>query len=161
MFKDGLLKGKRILVTGGGTGLGKEMATHYASLGADIVICGRRLNVLEETADEIKSNLEKGIAVLRNGDKTPKWVKVDIDKGELILNPTKKFKHLNLSIISIDADGNKIKNDIKGKINKRSAERFAKQIEIKEQTKFVSLTEQVGVEANIQDDYGSDIINRL
>jgi NAD(P)-dependent dehydrogenase (short-subunit alcohol dehydrogenase family) len=55
MFKDGLLKGKRILVTGGGTGLGKEMATHYASLGADIVICGRRLNVLEETADEIKS----------------------------------------------------------------------------------------------------------
>ena len=55
MFKEGLLKGKRILVTGGGTGLGKEMATHYASLGADIVICGRRLNVLEETADEIKS----------------------------------------------------------------------------------------------------------
>ena len=32
---------------------------------------------------------------------------------------------------------------------------------MKEQTKFVSLTEQVGVEANIQDDYGSDIINRL
>ena len=56
MFKEGLLKGKRIFVTGGGTGLGKEMATHYASLGADIVICGRRLNVLEETADEIKSN---------------------------------------------------------------------------------------------------------
>jgi NAD(P)-dependent dehydrogenase (short-subunit alcohol dehydrogenase family) len=56
MFKEDLLKGKRILVTGGGTGLGKEMATHYASLGADIVICGRRLNVLEETADEIKSN---------------------------------------------------------------------------------------------------------
>ena len=59
MFKEGLLKGKRILVTGGGTGLGKEMATHYASLGADIVICGRRLNVLEETADEIKSNHNK------------------------------------------------------------------------------------------------------
>ena len=111
--------------------------------------------------DEIKSNLEKGIAVLRNGEKTPKWVKVDKDKGELILNPPKNLKHLNLSVISIDADGNKIKNDIKGKINKRSAERFAKQIEIKELTKFVSLTEQVGVEANIQDDYGSDILSRL
>ena len=111
--------------------------------------------------DEIKSNLEKGIAVLRNGDKAPKWVKVNLDKGELILNPPKNLKHINLSIISIDAEGNKIKNDIKGKINKRSAERFAKQIEIKEKTKFVSLTEQVGVEANIQDDYGSDIINRL
>ena len=111
--------------------------------------------------DEIKSNIEKGIAVLRNGEKAPKWVKVNLDKGELILNPPKNLKHLNLSIISIDTDGNKIKNDIKGKINKRSAERFAKQIEIKEQTKFVSLTEQVGVEANIQDDYGSSIINRL
>ena len=66
--------------------------------------------------------------VLRNGDKTPKWIKVDTDKGELILNPPKNLKHLNLSIISIDADGNKIKNDIKGKINKRSAERFAKEI---------------------------------
>ena len=64
MFKEGLLKGKRILVTGGGTGLGKEMATHYASLGADIVICGRRLNVLEETADEIKSNHDVDVLAL-------------------------------------------------------------------------------------------------
>ena len=67
----------------------------------------------------------------------------------------------NNIIISIDADGNKIKNGIETKINKRSAERFAKQIEIKEQSKFVSLTEQVGLEANIQDDYGSDILSRL
>ena len=33
MFKEDLLKGKRILVTGGGTGLGKEMASHYAQHG--------------------------------------------------------------------------------------------------------------------------------
>ena len=36
MFKDDLLKGKRILVTGGGTGLGKEMASHYAQHGAEL-----------------------------------------------------------------------------------------------------------------------------
>ncbi len=36
MFRDGLLKGKCILITGGGTGLGKEIATRYAALGADL-----------------------------------------------------------------------------------------------------------------------------
>ena len=54
MFKKDLLKGKRILVTGGGTGLGKEMATHYGQHGADLYICGRRENVLKDTATEIE-----------------------------------------------------------------------------------------------------------
>jgi NAD(P)-dependent dehydrogenase (short-subunit alcohol dehydrogenase family) len=54
MFKDDLLKNKRILVTGGGTGLGKVMASHYAQHGADLYICGRRENVLKETATEIE-----------------------------------------------------------------------------------------------------------
>jgi len=35
MFKDGLLKGKNIPITGGGTGLGKEIAEKYLQLGAD------------------------------------------------------------------------------------------------------------------------------
>jgi NAD(P)-dependent dehydrogenase (short-subunit alcohol dehydrogenase family) len=55
MFSDGLLKGKRILVTGGGTGLGKEMAHAYAGLGATVYIAGRRGPVLEETAAEINA----------------------------------------------------------------------------------------------------------
>jgi NAD(P)-dependent dehydrogenase (short-subunit alcohol dehydrogenase family) len=53
MFRSDLLKGKRFLVTGGGTGLGKEMADEYASLGAEVYICGRRGSVLNETAAEI------------------------------------------------------------------------------------------------------------
>ena len=53
MFKENLLKGKHILVTGGGTGLGKEMATHFASLGADITICGRREDPLKDTANTL------------------------------------------------------------------------------------------------------------
>ena len=50
MFRADLLKGKRILVTGGGTGLGNEMADEYAKLGAEVYICGRRGPVVEETA---------------------------------------------------------------------------------------------------------------
>lgn len=53
MFKDGLLNGKRILVTGGGTGLGEVMLHAYARLGATVYICGRRADVLNETAKRI------------------------------------------------------------------------------------------------------------
>ena len=53
MFQQDLLKGKRILVTGGGSGLGKAMATRYLELGAEIYICGRRKSVLDESANEM------------------------------------------------------------------------------------------------------------
>jgi NAD(P)-dependent dehydrogenase (short-subunit alcohol dehydrogenase family) len=53
MFKADLFKGKRFLVTGGGTGLGKVMMEKFVELGADCVICGRRGGILEETAKEI------------------------------------------------------------------------------------------------------------
>jgi NAD(P)-dependent dehydrogenase (short-subunit alcohol dehydrogenase family) len=53
MFKEGALRGKRILITGGGTGLGKEMASMYASLGADLYLCGRRREVVEAAAAEL------------------------------------------------------------------------------------------------------------
>ncbi len=53
MFKEGLLKGKRILITGGGTGLGKEIAAKYLELGAEVWIAGRRGAVLESTAKEL------------------------------------------------------------------------------------------------------------
>jgi NAD(P)-dependent dehydrogenase (short-subunit alcohol dehydrogenase family) len=53
MFRNDLLKGKRILVTGGGTGLGREMADEYAKLGASVYICGRRGSVVEEAAKEL------------------------------------------------------------------------------------------------------------
>ena len=53
MFQKDLLKDKRILVSGGGSGLGKAMATRYLELGADIYICGRRKSVLDEAAKEL------------------------------------------------------------------------------------------------------------
>lgn len=53
MFMPDLFKGHRILVTGGGTGLGKEIAGQLLALGADIVICGRRESVLADAAGEL------------------------------------------------------------------------------------------------------------
>jgi NAD(P)-dependent dehydrogenase (short-subunit alcohol dehydrogenase family) len=53
MFKDGLLQGRRILVTGGGTGLGKGMAEKFLALGGEVFICGRRKSVCDAAAAEL------------------------------------------------------------------------------------------------------------
>src|SRR5229473_1366218 len=47
MFEKGLLAGKRILVTGGGSGLGAAMGRRFVELGAELIICGRRLELLD------------------------------------------------------------------------------------------------------------------
>lgn len=53
MFRPGLMESERILVTGGGTGLGREMTEAFLKLGATVYICGRRQNKLDETAQEL------------------------------------------------------------------------------------------------------------
>lgn len=53
MLRDDALKGKTIVVTGGGTGLGRAMGTYFLKLGANLVITSRKLEVLQKTADEM------------------------------------------------------------------------------------------------------------
>lgn len=52
MFAKRILDGKKILITGGGTGIGKSLGSRFLELGAEIVICGRREGVLKETVAE-------------------------------------------------------------------------------------------------------------
>jgi NAD(P)-dependent dehydrogenase (short-subunit alcohol dehydrogenase family) len=56
LFEKNLLAGKRILVTGGATGLGKSMGKRFLELGASLCICGRREDVLAQAADELRKS---------------------------------------------------------------------------------------------------------
>jgi NAD(P)-dependent dehydrogenase (short-subunit alcohol dehydrogenase family) len=65
MFEKHLLRGKRILITGGGSGLGAAMGRRFLELGADLIICGRRLELLEETAAEMRDDPTGKVTPLR------------------------------------------------------------------------------------------------
>jgi NAD(P)-dependent dehydrogenase (short-subunit alcohol dehydrogenase family) len=65
MFEKGLLAGKRILVTGGGSGLGAAMGRRFVELGAELTICGRRLELLEATAAQIRGDLGGKVTAIR------------------------------------------------------------------------------------------------
>ena len=114
MFKKDLLKNKRILVTGGGTGLGKEMASHYAEHGAEIYICGRRLNVLEETANELKEKFNAKVHFetldIRASKDVDDYIERIFEEGPLdglvnnaagnFISPTKDLSHKGFDAIA-------------------------------------------------------------
>lgn len=54
MLRDDALQGKTIVITGGGTGLGKAMGTYFLKLGANLVITSRKADVLQKTAEEME-----------------------------------------------------------------------------------------------------------
>jgi NAD(P)-dependent dehydrogenase (short-subunit alcohol dehydrogenase family) len=60
MFQPDLLRSKRVLITGGGTGLGKAMAHRFLELGASVYICGRREDVLQKTSAELSAAMKGG-----------------------------------------------------------------------------------------------------
>jgi NAD(P)-dependent dehydrogenase (short-subunit alcohol dehydrogenase family) len=55
MFQKDLLKGRTILITGGGTGLGRSMALRFAELGANLFLVARRDEPLKNTVNEIRA----------------------------------------------------------------------------------------------------------
>jgi NAD(P)-dependent dehydrogenase (short-subunit alcohol dehydrogenase family) len=65
MFEKNLLAGKRILVTGGGSGLGAAMGRRFVELGAELIICGRRLELLQQTAAQLRGDLGAKVSAIR------------------------------------------------------------------------------------------------
>ena len=114
MFKKDLLQNKRILITGGGTGLGKEMANHFAKHGADLFICGRRENVLKETADEISEKFNRKVNYqtldIRASKDVDDYVQSIFDESPLdglvnnaagnFISPTKDLSHKGFDAIA-------------------------------------------------------------
>ena len=114
MFKDNLLENKRILITGGGTGLGKEMATHFAIHGAELYICGRRENVLSETAAEISETYGTKVNYqtldIRASKDVDDYIEFIFEKGPLdglvnnaagnFISPTKDLSHKGFDAIA-------------------------------------------------------------
>ena len=92
MFDKQLLNDKSIIVTGGGTGLGKSMATRFAELGADLVITSRRQDVIEKTAEELREHGGKVLAIacdVRDSDQVNDMVSQTVNefgKIDILLN---------------------------------------------------------------------------
>jgi NAD(P)-dependent dehydrogenase (short-subunit alcohol dehydrogenase family) len=79
MFQADLLRDKRILITGGGTGLGKSMGRRFLQLGARLTICGRRTEVLAETKAEFDADYTGRTAAVPCDIRDPAAVETMID----------------------------------------------------------------------------------
>ena len=108
MMRQDALKGKTIVITGGGTGLGRAMGTYFLKLGANLVITSRKLDGLEKTAKEMEA--ETGGTVLplacdvRNYDQIEKMLKDSVAKFGSVdgllnnaagnfISPTERLSH--------------------------------------------------------------------
>jgi NADP-dependent 3-hydroxy acid dehydrogenase YdfG len=79
-FDKDLLQGRRVLITGGGTGLGKSMGERFLSLGAELVICGRRKEVLDQTAAEFRDRFGSDVQTVRCDVRSPDNVETMLDE---------------------------------------------------------------------------------
>jgi NAD(P)-dependent dehydrogenase (short-subunit alcohol dehydrogenase family) len=87
MFQPDLLKSKRILITGGGTGLGRAMADRFLQLGAAVYICGRKADILQQTcrelADRTSGEIGSFVCDVRERDAVEQMIAKIWDDGPL------------------------------------------------------------------------------
>ncbi len=114
MLREGALEGKVILITGGGTGLGKSMAKYFSELGAELIIASRKFDVLEKTAKEIEEDTGRTVLpvqcdVTKYSDienllkvSLGKFGKVDVlvnNAAGNFISPTERLSHRAFDII--------------------------------------------------------------
>src|SRR6185295_1302970 len=84
MLKEGALQGKTIIITGGGTGLGKSIGKYCCELGANLILASRKIDVLEKTAAEFREQTKAEVLAVkcdvRNYEEVESMLKSTIDK---------------------------------------------------------------------------------
>lgn len=80
MFRGDILAGKRILITGGGTGLGRAMGKRFLELGADLVICGRRMDILAQTQRELTGETNGSVDIFGCDVREPDQVEAMVER---------------------------------------------------------------------------------
>ena len=81
MLPDGTFENKVILITGGGTGLGKSMGNYLIKLGAKLIITSRKIEVIEKTADEFNNQYENSTIAIQGDVRKIEDVKNVIEQG--------------------------------------------------------------------------------
>jgi len=114
MLRDNALKGKTIIITGGGTGLGKSMGKYFLELGANLIICSRKQEVLEKTAEELEKDTGGSVLAIacdvRKYDEVEQVLAKGIDKYgqvDILLNnaagnfisPTERLSHRAFDVV--------------------------------------------------------------
>ena len=108
MLKDDTLKGKVILITGGGTGLGKSMGAYFMELGANLIITSRKQEVLNKTAEEFSKY---------TGEVLP--IAGDVRDHKDVKNVINKLRIINYPSVALFHDGSKVdtwKADMDGEV---------------------------------------------
>lgn len=114
MLKEDSLQGKVIVITGGGTGLGKAMGKYFVELGADLIIASRKMDVLEVTAKELSESCDGNVLPVQcdvaDYSSVENLLKTSIDKFgrvDVLLNnaagnfisPTERLSHRAFDVI--------------------------------------------------------------
>lgn len=114
MLRQDALQGKTVLITGGGTGLGRSMGKYFLQVGANLIIASRKLDVLEQTAKELSEetggkvlplscdvrNYNEVEQVLSEGIKT--FGKIDVlvnNAAGNFISPTENLSHKAFDVI--------------------------------------------------------------